>query len=250
MAFKILLVDGHKVLRDGLKAILSRDPDFQVTGETESGLEAVQICKAERPDIVIMEIGLPDLNGIEATAEILRHSPETRVMILTMLEDELTMLNSIRSGVRGFVLKKVSGEGLREALRTVIKGGFYLSPEVSHRLVERMQNGAVDERPVASRTKALSPRELQVLRLIAEGNTSKEIAQLLSLSLETIRTYRKTMMKKLGVGNVAGLTQVALSVGLTQGGTASFGLKGEAASVRVDARLFQTPEMASGISVE
>ncbi|HUA20494.1 MAG TPA: response regulator transcription factor [Bryobacteraceae bacterium] len=245
MALNLLLADGHKVVRDGLKAILSRDPDFRVIGETESGREAVQICKTERPHIAILEIGLADLNGFETTTEILRYSPETKVVVLTMLEEELAMLNAIRCGARGFVLKRVSAQELLEALRAVARGGVYLSPSISQRLVDRMQNDGIDERPMASRARALSPRELQVLRLIAEGNTSKEIAQLLALSLETVRTYRKTMMKKLGVGNVAGLTQVALSTGLTRVGSSGSVWPTETAGTPQELRRFKTQEMVS-----
>jgi DNA-binding NarL/FixJ family response regulator len=219
MPLNILLVDDHRILRDGLKAILRPSEDFQVIGETDSGCQAVQICKAERPDIVIMEIGLADLNGIEAATEILRYSPGTKIIILTMFDDEHSVVNSIRAGVRAFLLKKASDNDLLDALRSVAKGGFYLSPHISGKLLQRMQTGDFESRPATSLMKTLSPREVQVLRLVAEGNTSKEIAHLLSLSLETVRSYRKTMMKKLGVGNVAGLTHVALSSGLTRGAT-------------------------------
>ena len=217
MPLNILLVDDHKILRDGLKAILRQSADFQVVGETASGCEAVQICKAERPDIVIMEIGLADMSGIETATEIVRYSPGTKIIILTMFDDEHSVVNSIRAGVRAFLLKKASDTDLLDALRSVSKGGFYLSPHVSGRLLQRMQTGEYESRPATTLMKTLSPREVQVLRLVAEGNTSKEIARLLDLSLETVRSYRKTMMKKLGVGNVAGLTQMALSAGLTRG---------------------------------
>lgn len=239
MILNLLLVDDDKVLRHGLKAILSQNPDFRIMGETGSGLEAVRICKEERPDIVIMEVGLSDLNGIETTSEIRRYSPETKVVILTTVEDELTMLNAIRCGARAFLLKRVSAEELLGALRSVAREGVYLSPDASKRLFDRIQNGCLDDRSVESRVKALAPRELQVLRLIAEGNSSKDMSQLLELSLETVRTYRKTMMKKLGVCNVAGLTQVAVSAGLTRGRTPD---------AREANSLVQTPGYASGLS--
>jgi DNA-binding NarL/FixJ family response regulator len=218
MAAEVLLVDDHKIMRDGIKAILKHAGDFQVVAEAEAGPEAIQICKKQHPDVVIMDIGLPGLNGIETTTEILRHSPDMKIIILSMYDDEHSVVSAIRSGARAFVLKKASDNDLLDALRTVAKGGFYLSPQVSDRLLQRIQSGDLDSKPMPSVIEALSPRELQVLRLVAEGKTSKEIAVLLDLGLQTVRSYRKTMMKKLGVSNVAGLTQVALAAGITRFG--------------------------------
>jgi DNA-binding NarL/FixJ family response regulator len=163
-----------------------------------------------------MDIGLPGLNGIEATVEILRHCPETRIIVLSMYDDEHSVVSAIRSGARAFVLKKASDNDLLDALRTVAKGGSYLSPQVSDRLLTRIQRGDLESKQVPSALEGLSPRELQVLRMVAEGKTSKEIAVMLDLGLQTVRSYRKTMMKKLGVNNVAGLTQLALAAGLTR----------------------------------
>ena len=154
-------------------------------------------------------------NGIEATTEILRHCPETRVIILSMYDDEHSVVSAIRSGARAFVLKKASDNDLVDALRTVAKGGSYLSPQVSDRLLTRIQRGDLESKPLPSALEGLSPRELQVLRLVAEGKTSKEIAVMLALGLQTVLSYRKTMMKKLSINNVAGLTQLALAAGLT-----------------------------------
>jgi len=215
MPFNVLLVDDHKIMRDGIKAILTRDPDFCVVGEAENGSEALQFVKTHRPALVLMDIGLPGLNGVETTAEILRHHPECKVVILSMYEDEKTVVGAVRAGARGFILKRVSDSDLLEALHVVASGGAYLSPQVSDRLLSRIQKGDLESKQ-PSALESLSPREVQVLRLVAEGKTSKEIATVLDLREQTIRSYRKTMMKKLGVNNVAGLTQLALSTGLTQ----------------------------------
>jgi DNA-binding NarL/FixJ family response regulator len=215
MAFNVLLVDDHKIMRDGIRAILRHSEEFTIVGEADNGAEAVQICRRRKPEIVLMDIGLPGLNGIEATQEILRHVPDTRVIILSMYDDEHSVVSAIRSGARAFVLKRASDNDLVDALRTVAKGGSYLSPQVSDRLLHRIQRGDLESKPASSALDGLSPRELQVLRLVAEGKTSKEIAVMLDLGLQTVRSYRKTMMKKLGVNNVAGLTQLALSAGLT-----------------------------------
>jgi DNA-binding NarL/FixJ family response regulator len=216
MAFTVLLVDDHKIMRDGIKAILCRGEEFRVVGEAESGPDAVQSVKRHHPDLVLMDIGLPGLNGVETTAEILRFHPECKIVILSMYDDENSVVSAIRSGARAFILKKASDTDLLEALRMVARGGAYLSPQVSDRLLSRIQKGDLESRAAPSALEVLSPRELQVLRMVAEGKTSKEIAVLLDLREQTVRSYRKTMMKKLGVNNVAGLTQLALSTGLTQ----------------------------------
>ena len=214
MAYDILLVDDHKMVREGLRAILERNAEFRVVGEADNGTEAVQFCKKSRPDLVIMDLGLPGLNGVEATIEILRYAPQTRVIILSIYDDENSVVSAIRSGARGFVLKRASSADLIDALRTVARGGSYLSSQVSDRLLARIQSGDLRTVSAQAPLDTLSPRELQVLRLVAEGKTSKDIAVLLDLGLQTVRGYRKMLMKKLGVNNVAGVTQMALAAGL------------------------------------
>jgi len=214
MPFDIVLVDDHKLVRDGIKTLLERGPDFRVVGEADNGAEAVQLCRKTNPELVLMDIGLPGMNGIEATTELLRHCPGVKVVILSMYDDENSVVSAIRSGARAFVLKKASSGELLDALRTVARGGSYLSSQVSDKLLQRIQRGdleTMDKTPLDQ----LSPRELQVLRMVAEGKTSKDIAVMLDLGLQTVRSYRKTMMKKLNVNNVAGLTQLALAAGLT-----------------------------------
>ena len=211
MPFQVLIVDDHRIMRDGIKAILRQAEEFQVMGEAESGAEAVAICKKNVPDIILMDIGLPGLNGIEAMTEILRDAPETRVVILSMHGDEQSVVSALRSGARAFVLKKASCGDLLDALRTVAKGGSYLSPQVSDHLLHRIQRGCMESKQVTSALALLSAREQQVLRLVAEGNNSKDIAATLDLGLQTVRGYRKTIMKKLGVNNVAALAQVAFA---------------------------------------
>ncbi|HLW77232.1 MAG TPA: response regulator transcription factor [Bryobacteraceae bacterium] len=219
MPFDVLLVDDHKIMRDGLRAILGRSEEFRVVGEAENGTDAVLFVKRLHPSMVLMDLGLPGLNGVETTAEILRHHPECKIVVLSMYDDENSVVSAIRSGARAFILKKASDNDLLEALRVVARGGAYLSPQVSDRLLTRIQKGDLEARPSPSALETLSPREVQVLRMVAEGKTSKEIAVLLDLREQTVRSYRKTMMKKLGVNNVAGLTQLALSTGLTRLGS-------------------------------
>src|SRR4051812_4701635 len=203
MAFDIVLVDDHKLVRDGVRTILERGAEFRVVGEAECGSDAVQLCRKSSPDLVLMDIGLPGMNGIEATTELLRHCPAVKVVILSMYDDENSVVSAIRSGARAFVLKKASSAELLDALRTVARGGSYLSSQVSDRLLARIQRGDLDAHN-RSPLESLSPRELQVLRLVAEGKTSKEIAELLDPGLQPVRSYRKPMRKNLGVNNFPG----------------------------------------------
>lgn len=228
MLIRVLIVDDHKIMRDGIKAILKPALDLDVVGETDSGVDAVQLVRKLRPDVVMMDIDLQGMSGIEATLEMLRHNPDTRVMMLSMYDDEHSVISAVKAGARGFVLKRASDGDLLQALRTVAQGGSYLSPRVSDRLLDRIQKGTVDESTQSAPLASLSPREIQVLRLVAEGKTSKEIAVMLDLSVQTIRSYRKAMMKKLNVNNIAGLTQLALATGLTR--PKNFGISGEVGS--------------------
>jgi DNA-binding NarL/FixJ family response regulator len=215
MPLDVLLVEDHAIVRDGIKAVLERGDEFRVVGGVESGPEAIQFCKQSSPHLVVMDLSLPGLNGVDAMGEILRHSPATKVVVLSMYEDDQHVIGAIRAGARGFVIKRASLSDLVEALRTVAKGGFYASPDVSEKLLERLRTGDLEPAPHPAALEGLSRREVQVLRLVAEGKSSKEIATALDLGLETVRSYRKTMMKKLGVNNVASLTHLALAAGLT-----------------------------------
>lgn len=215
MPYEVLLVDDHRLMRDGLRTILELSPDFRVVAEADNGTEAVQLCRKLRPDLVLMDIGLPGMNGVEATAEIMRHCAQSKVLILSMHDDEDAVVSALRSGARAFVVKKSSSTELMDALRTVAQGGSYLSPQVSNQLLSRIQRGDLEVHRSRISLDVLSPRELQVLRLVAQGKTSKDIATMLALGLQTVRSYRKTLMKKLGVNNIAGLTQVALAAGFT-----------------------------------
>ena len=194
--------------------MLEKGEEFNVSGEVDNGTEAIQFCRKTPPALVLMDVSMPGLNGIEATTEIVRHCPNTKVVVLSGYDDEVSVMNAIKAGARGYILKRASILDMLEGIRTVARGGSYLSPQVSDRLVRRIQTGNTtpSNSPILQ---GLSPREVQVLRLVAEGKSSKEIAGVLSLELETVRSYRKTMMKKLGVNNAATLTKVAVQAGLT-----------------------------------
>ena len=201
-------------MRAGLKAILETNPEFAIVGEAENGIDAVAICKQEHPDIVVMDIGLAGINGIETTQILLRNAPDTKVIMLSIYDDEASAVSAIRAGARAYVVKKASGGDLLEALQIVAKGGTYMSPKISDQLMERLRRVGSDQISPTSVLEILAPRELQVFRLIAGGNGSKDIAGILEIGVETVRSYRKTMMRKLGVNNIAGLTQIAVAMGV------------------------------------
>lgn len=219
----ILLVDDHKIMRDGIRAILKDSDEFNVIAEADTGLAAVAMTHSFKPHLVLMELQLPGMNGMEATVEILRHDPETRVIILSMYEDENSVLQAMQCGAQAYVLKKAGAMDLLDALRTVARGGTYLSPQVSEAFLNRLHRGDLNERKSTPALERLTPRERQVLRMVAEGKTSKEIAVMLKLGLQTVRGYRKTLMRKLDVRNAAGVTRIALAHGLARATAAGAG---------------------------
>lgn len=214
--YRVLLADEHRVMRDGIKAILSSSLEFEIAGEVENGSDAVQFSKCFRPDIVLMDIGLPGLNSIEATQEILRTNPECKVVILSMYDDQNSVLGALQAGARGIILKQASALDLAGALHVVATGGMYVGPQVSDNLMLRIKGGNLEAKEAPSPLATLSPRELEVLRLVAEGNSSKEVATVLLLTEETVRSYRKILMRKLGIHTAVALSHLAYSCGLTR----------------------------------
>lgn len=208
----ILLVDDHDIVRAGLKALLEESGQFHVVADVANVAEAIQCCRQTTPEVVLMDLSLPGQNGIEGTEETLRACPAAKVVVLSAFDDDRSVTDAIRAGARGFVVKRASRGDLFDAIRAVASGGVYLSPDVSHTLISHLAGGP--SRSSGRDIPALTPREKQVLRLIAEGKSSKEIAADMGLSPETIRSYRKALMKKLGIHNVAGLTQLAISTGM------------------------------------
>ncbi len=214
MTVNVFLVDDHKMVREGLRAIFARDPDISVVGEANDALEAVPLCRQLQPDLVLMDIGLPGTTGIALTAEILSVCPKTKVAIFSIYDDEDSIVAAIRAGVRGFILKKSSAKDILSAVRKVAAGGTYLSPHASNQLLTRLQRSDDAPGEPVPEVPSLSPRETQVLRLVAEGKSGKEVAVLLNLEYNTVRSYRQTMMKKLAVSNLAGLRRAAQGAGL------------------------------------
>jgi two-component system response regulator NreC len=204
--YDVFLVEDHTIVRSSLRAMLERTGEFRVVGEVDHGADAIRFCKEHSvPDLVLMDLSMPVLNGVEATAELTRHFPSARVVVLSAYDEEKSIVEVIKARARGYLLKRAGIADLIEALRAVAGGGSYLSPQISSALFHRLQNG---EERIRRPGSDLSPRESQVMRLVAQGLTSKEIASTLDLGVETVRSYRKTLMKKLGVNNAAGITRL------------------------------------------
>lgn len=198
---RILLADDHAVLRDGMRNLLAREPDIEVVGEAGNGLEATELCSKLHPDVALMDIVMPGLNGIEATRLIKRGSPATAVLILSAYDDDRYVLGLLEAGAAGYLLKSATGQELVQAIRAVSAGESVLHPSLTARLLQRvMQQGA---QPPAGRDAdgVLTPRELEVLRLAARGMGNKDIAAALSLSLPTVKAHLVNIFNKLGVGS-------------------------------------------------
>lgn len=211
----ILLVDDHQMMRDGLRAVLERESDLHVTGEAADGRTALDMCGTLHPDVVVMDIGMPGLNGIEATRQVTSHHPRTKVVALSMNSDRRYVHAMFEAGAWAYLVKSSASEELLRAIRAVAQDEKYVSPTVASAVLDAFVVG-----PKASGTPRdprgeLSPREREVLQLLAEGMTSKEIANKLDLAVSTIETHRKQIMAKLELRSVAELTKFAIRSGLT-----------------------------------
>ncbi len=212
MGITILLVDDHKILRQGLRTLLAKEPDMEVLAEAADGRDAVRLVRELSPQVVIMDVGMPDLNGIEATRQILQESPETKVIALSMHSDRRFVTNMIKAGASGYLLKDSAFEELATAIRVVMARKTYLSHEIAHVVVkDYVQGGSKGDPSVFS---VLSPREREVLQLMAEGKTNRQIAETLNVSLKTVETHRQQIMNKLEIHNIVELTKYAIREGL------------------------------------
>lgn len=220
MKKRILIVEDHNLLRQGLRSLVSNLPDFEVVGEARDGKEAIRQAVALTPDLVLMDLSMPGINGMEATAHIKRRLPQVRVLALTAYKTDEYVREALRAGADGYVLKDASYEELVLALRQVAAGKRFLSADVSGQLVDTLlqrSNGAVPTGPsVASPWDKLTQRERSILKLIAEGRTNRSAAEYLNLSPKTIEKHRASVMRKLGLRNVAELTLAALECGLIE----------------------------------
>ena len=209
MPIQVLLADDHLIVRQGLKALLERE-GIKVVGEAADGHEAVRLAQALRPDVAVLDLAMPLLNGLDAAREIVRASPRTRPILLTMHSEDPYVLEALRAGIKGYVLKTQPSTDLVQAIQEVSRGRIYLSPGVSRGVVEAYL--AKTELP----PDPLSPREREVLQLVAEGKTTKETARLLGVSIKTAENHRTRIMAKLDIHETAGLVRYAIRQGIIQ----------------------------------
>lgn len=208
----IILADDHSLVRAGIRTLLEKLPGVKILAESGDGRETLALVHQHDPDIVIMDITMPGLNGLDATARILRECPRTKVLMLSMHTGEDYVLQALRAGATGYLLKDAATAELRLALEAVVRGDTYLSPTISKEVLARHRQHAAD--PKADTTKTLTPRMREIVQLIAEGRSTKEIAFLLNLSVKTIETHRMHLMARLGLHDVAGVVRYALRTGL------------------------------------
>ena len=210
---RIVLAEDHTILREGLRALLSSDSIFEIVGEAEDGREAVRCVERLSPDLLLMDLSMPRMSGMEAISEIKKRHPETRIIALTVHKTEEYLLTTLKAGADGYVLKDATHDELVLAIKHVMTGKSYLSPSVSEKVIEGYLEGREGVESVSA-WKTLSQREREVLKLIAEGYKNKEIAKDLCISLKTVEKHRANLMKKLDLHNAAALTVYAMEKGL------------------------------------
>jgi two-component system invasion response regulator UvrY len=206
---RVLVVDDHGIVRAGIRRLLEAEPDMEVTGETGSGHEAVELCRTVQPDVVLLDFGLPDIDGLEVTRQIVQLGLGTKILVLTMYASEEYAFRLLRAGASGFLIKGAPAEEMLLALRKVAREGRYVTPPIVDKLVSRIGQPS-GEAPES----ALSDREMQVLVRLASGLTTKEVAEALNLSVSTVETYRSRVLDKLALRNNTELTRFAIRRGL------------------------------------
>jgi two-component system, NarL family, response regulator NreC len=213
MPIRVLLVDDHEIMREGMCALLKRLPDLEVVGQASDGRSAISMAKSFSPDIVIMDIGMPNLNGIEATRQLLEDNPKVKVMALSTHSDGSIVARMLKAGAGGYMLKESAFSELMEGLTAMMEGKTYLCSKIAK--VVFSDYVALLSSPQWPGGDGLSSREYEVLQLVAEGKTSKEIAQILHVTAKTVDTHREHIMDKLSIHTVAGLTKYAVREGIT-----------------------------------
>lgn len=213
MSVRILLADDHKIVREGLCSLIEKQPHMEVISEAENGRTAVKLAKKLNPDVVVIDISMPDLNGIEATRQIVAVNPNIKVIALSMHSERRFVMEMFKAGASGYLLKDSAFEELSQAIRAVIANQTYLSPKIADVVVkDYLQKLPESDSSVFS---VLTAREREVLQLLAEGNTTKEIAYTLNVSVKTVETYRQHIMEKLNIHSIADLIKYAIREGLT-----------------------------------
>lgn len=213
MNIKILLADDHKIMREGLRALIEKQGDIAVIGEADDGRTTVRLARELLPDIVIMDINMPGMNGIEATRQIISRDSRTRVIALSVHSNKCFVSEMLNAGASGYLLKDCASSELVNAIRAVFSNRYYLSPEITNVMINDYKDMLLKEK--LSVFSLLTQREREVLQLVTEGQTTKEIAQLLNVSVKTVETYRHQIMEKLDIHSIAELTKYAVKEGLT-----------------------------------
>jgi DNA-binding NarL/FixJ family response regulator len=208
---RILLADDHALVRAGLRALLDDLPGVEIVAETGDGREALRLVRERKPDIALIDVSMPGLNGLDVAARITHDHPAVRVIIVSMHGDDETVRRALKAGAAGYMLKNSDRAELEMALRAVARGDTWLSPALTKRVVAALTQ---DPRPAEGPFEALTPRQREVLQLVAEGHSNKEIAQRLNVALKTVETHRTELMERLGIHGVAGLVRYAIQVGL------------------------------------
>ena len=211
--YQVVICDDHAIFREGLKSVLAGNPALQVVGEAATGLQAVETIKRLEPHLVIMDIAMPELSGIEATKEVIQVLPETRVVILSVHSRKTFIMESLKAGARGYVLKDSAGDKLLAAVAAVLRGECYLDSPVAGHIVDEFVK-MPEKGPEVEPQERLTDRERQILRLIVEGHSNKEIAEKLFLSPKTVDNHRARIMAKLGRHDVIGLVKYAIATGI------------------------------------
>ena len=212
----ILLAEDHKVIREGVRMILELDADLEIVGEAQTGRYAVALAKKLRPAVVLMDIAMPQLNGLEATRQILTVLPNTRILILSAHNDEAYLKNAMESGAVGFLLKQSTAHDLGQAIREVNRGHVFFGPFISKLYLEGERKSWDRARRSKLSNSGLTSREMEVLQLIAEGKANKQTAAELGIGTKTVEKHRDHLMQKLGIHDTAGLTRYAISVGIIE----------------------------------
>jgi len=210
----VLLAEDHLIVREGFRSLLKTESDIEVVGEAETGRQAVALAKKLRPAVVVMDIAMPLLNGLEATRQIHKAIPGTKVLVLSAHSDDAYVEQAVAFGAAGFLLKQTSSHVLSRAIREVQEGNTFFSPAISKRLNE--QKLPANGKPLRKRVARLTSRELEVLQLIAEGLPNKQVADELKISIKTVEKHRQRMMEKLNIHDVAGLTRYAIGAGIIE----------------------------------
>ena len=217
MPIRVLIADDHALVRAGLRAVLERTADIRVVAEAADGRAALALIARHRPDVVLMDVTMDGLNGLDATVRIVREHREVRVIVLSMHKSEEYVVHALRAGASGYLLKDDATTELEAAIRTVAGGATHLSPEAARRVAEYEERfGGIAARRGSGAQPDLTPREREVLQLIAEGRTMQEIARILAIGSKTVETHRYRLMDRLNIHHVAGLVRYAVRIGLVQ----------------------------------